>query len=305
MIRFVVRRSIQSVLVLLGVSIFVFGLLQLSGNPVDLLLRQDATPADRELLMHQMGFDRPIYVQYFNYMRGVIHGDFGTSLRGGQPALKLVLERFPATFELAGTAMLMAIAIAFPIGVIAAINRGRLVDRAMMAVALIGQTIPVFFLGILLILIFGVKLRWFPVAGRGGIGHLVMPAVTLGLFSMARTARLLRSGMLEVLSADYITTARAKGLTEAKIVYRHAVRNALIPILTVLGLDFATLLGGAIITETIFSWPGIGRLIIYSISARDYPVVQAAVFVIALVYIVVNFTVDVLYVYANPRVRYT
>jgi peptide/nickel transport system permease protein len=304
MTRFLVRRVIQAVLVLVGVSIFVFGLLHLSGSPVDLLLRPDATPADRELLTHRMGFDRPIYIQYANYIRGVAHGDFGESLRSGQPALELVLERFPATLELAGTAILMAIAIAFPVGIIAAVYRGRLIDRLLMAIALFGQTIPVFFLGILLILIFGVKLGWFPVAGRGGFGHLVMPAVTLGLFSMARTARLLRSGMLEVLSADYVTTARAKGLTESRIVYRHAVRNALIPIITVLGLDFATLLGGAIITETIFSWPGLGRLIIYSISARDYPVVQAAVFVIALVYVVVNFVVDVLYVYANPRVRY-
>jgi peptide/nickel transport system permease protein/oligopeptide transport system permease protein len=163
----------------------------------------------------------------------------------------------------------------------------------------------VFFLGILFILIFGVKLGWFPVAGRGGFSHLIMPAVTLGLYGMARTARLVRSGMLEVMQTEFVTTARAKGLAESTIVYRHVLRNALIPIITVLGLDLATLLGGAIITETIFSWPGLGRLIIYSIEARDYPVVQAAVFIVALAYILINFTVDVLYAYINPRVRFS
>lgn len=305
MTAFLVRRLIQSVLVLAGVSVFIFGLLQLSGDPTGLLLAPDATAEDHDRLRKELGFDRPVYVQYLSYMRGVVQGDFGESIRSGQPALDLVLERMPATILLAVAAMALAIVIAFPAGVIAAINRGRLIDRVLMSLALIGQSIPVFFLGILMILVFGVKLGWFPVAGRGGISHLVMPMVTLALFSMARTARLVRSGMLEVMSSEYITTARAKGLRETTIVYRHGMKNALIPIITVLGLDLATLLGGAVITETIFSWPGVGRLIIFSIGARDYPVVQAAVFVIALTYIIVNLVVDVLYVYLNPRVRYT
>lgn len=304
MTAFLVRRLIQSVLVLAGVSVFIFGLLQLSGDPTGLLLAPDATAEDHDRLRKELGFDRPVYVQYLSYMRGVVQGDFGESIRSGQPALDLVLERMPATILLAVAAMALAIVIAFPAGVIAAINRGRLIDRVLMSLALFGQSIPVFFLGILMILIFGVKLGWFPVAGRGGISHLVMPMVTLALFSMARTARLVRSGMLEVMSSEYITTARAKGLRETTIVYRHGMKNALIPIITVLGLDLATLLGGAVITETIFSWPGVGRLIIFSIGARDYPVVQAAVFVIALTYIIVNLVVDVLYVYLNPRVRY-
>lgn len=303
--RFIARRLIQSVLVLVGVSIFVFGLLHLSGNPVGLLLPPDATIEDRIALEARFGFDKPLPVQYLNYVSGVLRGDFGESMRSGQAALPLVLERLPATFELAGVAMLLTILFAFPTGIIAALNQGRVLDRIVMALALFGQSFPVFFVGILFILIFGVGLGWFPVAGRGGVSHIVMPAATLALYGTARTARLIRSGMIEVLRNDYVTTARAKGLTEAMVVHRHALRNALIPIITVLGLDLATLLGGAIITEVIFSWPGLGRLIIYSIEGRDYPVVQAVVFVVALSYIVVNFLVDVLYAYIDPRVRYS
>jgi peptide/nickel transport system permease protein len=303
--RFILRRLIQSVLVLFGVSIFVFGLLHLSGNPVALLLPPDATAEDRAVLEARFGFDKPLPVQYLNYMSGVVRGDFGESMRSGQAALPLVLERLPATFELAAVAMLLTVLFAFPAGVIAALNRGRLLDRAIMAFALLGQSLPVFFLGILFILIFGVQLGWFPVAGRDGVSHIVLPAATLALYGMARTARLIRSGTLEVLRNDYVTTARAKGLTEAVVVGRHALRNALIPVITVLGLDLATLLGGAIITEVIFSWPGLGRLVIYSIEGRDYPVVQAVVFVIALSYIIINFLVDILYAYVDPRIRYS
>ncbi|MGH2559946.1 MAG: ABC transporter permease, partial [Thermomicrobiales bacterium] len=199
---FIVRRLIQSVFVLFGVSLFVFGLLHLSGNPVGLLLPPDATVEDRADLERQLGFDRPLYVQYFSYTAGVLRGDFGESMRSGQAALPLVLERLPATFELAAAAMLLTIVVAFPAGIIAAIHRGRLGDRLVMAIALFGQSLPVFFLGILFILLFGVKLGWFPVAGRGGLSHLIMPAITLGLYGMARTARLVRSGMLEVMSTE-------------------------------------------------------------------------------------------------------
>jgi peptide/nickel transport system permease protein len=302
---FILRRTVQSILVLVGVSIFVFGLLQLSGNPVGLLLPPDATAEQRAALEERFGFDKPIYVQYFTYAKGVVQGDFGDSMRSGQAAMPLVLERLPATLELAGAAMFFTIVIAFPAGIIAALHRGKWIDRLVMSFALLGQCVPVFFIGILFILIFGVRLGWFPVSGRGGLSHLVMPALSLGLYGTARTARLIRSGMLDVMRSEFITTARAKGLTEAAIVYGHVLRNALIPIVTVLGLDLATLLGGAVITETIFSWPGLGRLIIYSIEARDYPVVQAAVFVVAVAYIFVNFVVDILYALINPRVRYT
>ncbi len=301
---FVLRRLVQSVFVLFGVSLFVFGLLQLSGDPVGLLLPPDATAEDRQVLQRQLGLDRPIHVQYLSYAGGVLRGDLGHSLRSGQAALPLVLERLPATAELAVVSMLVAVAVAFPIGIVAALHRGHLVDRIVMAIALFGQSMPVFFLGILLILVFGVRLGWFPVAGRGGLDHIVLPATTLGLYSMARTARLVRSGMLEVMTTEFVTTARAKGLSETTVVFRHVLKNALIPIITVLGLDLATLLGGAIITETIFSWPGLGRLIVYSIEGRDYPVVQAAVFVVALAYILVNLAVDILYAYVNPQVHY-
>jgi peptide/nickel transport system permease protein len=303
--RFILRRLIQSVLVLFGVSIFVFGLLHLSGNPIGLLLPPDATVEDRQELEARFGFDKPLPVQYLTYLGGLLRGDFGESLRSGQAALPQVLERLPATFELAGVAMVLTVLFAFPAGVLAGLKRGQVVDRAVMFFALLGQSIPVFFLGIVFILIFSVELRWFPVAGRGGVDNIILPAATLALYGMARTARLVRSGMIEVLRNEYVTTARAKGLSEAMVVRRHALRNALIPIITVLGLDLATLLGGAIITEVIFSWPGLGRLIIYSIEGRDYPVVQAAVFIIALSYITLNFIVDVLYAFIDPRVRFS
>lgn len=302
--RFIIRRLIQSLFVLFGVSIFVFGLLHLSGNPVGLLLPPDATAEMRAELEQRYGFDQPVHIQYLNYTKGVFQGNFGESMRSGQDAMALVIERIPATFELAAAAMLFTIVIAFPIGVIAALNRGKLVDRVVMMFALLGQSLPVFFIGILFILFFGVQLGWFPVSGRGGLSNLILPALTLGMYGTARTARLVRSGMLDVMRSEYVTTARAKGLTEFTIVHGHAIKNALIPIITVLGLDLATLLGGAIIAETIYSWPGLGRLIIYSIEARDYPVVQAAVFVIAVAYIVINFFVDVLYAFVNPRVRF-
>jgi peptide/nickel transport system permease protein len=300
----VVRRLVQAILVLWGASIVVFGLLQLSGDPVGLLLPPNATEEDRAALEAKMGFDKPVVTQYLNYMRGVVRADFGDSMRSGQAAMPLVLERLPATFELAGVSMLITILVAIPSGVVAALYRGQLVDRLIMGVTLLGQSVPVFFLGIAFVLIFSVRLHWLPVSGRGGLSHMVLPAVSLGLYSTAKTARLMRSGMLEVLRAEYITTARAKGLADRAVVTGHALRNAMIPIVTVLGLDLATLLGGAIITETIFAWPGLGRLIIYSIEGRDYPVVQAAVFVLATIYVVVNFVVDVLYGFINPRIRF-
>ncbi|MCA9859907.1 MAG: ABC transporter permease, partial [Thermomicrobiales bacterium] len=256
---FIIRRLIQAVFVLLGASIVSFALLHLAGNPVDLILPMDATAEERDAMMHQLGYDRPLIQQYADYMRGLVRGDFGESVRSRQPAMQLVLERLPATLELAAVAMAISIVFAFPAGIAAAIWRGSIVDRGLMVLTLIGQSVPVFFLGLVFILVFGVRLRWFPVAGRGGLEHLILPALSLGMYSMARTARLVRSGMLEVLQSDYITTARAKGLSEQLVVVRHALKNALVPIITILGLDIATLLGGAIITETIFSWPGLGQ----------------------------------------------
>jgi peptide/nickel transport system permease protein len=301
---YIARRLIQAVLVLLAVSFIVFILLHITGDPVALMLPPDATYEEIESFRQQLGLNDPLYVQYGRFLTGLLQGDFGTSIRSRQPALGLVLERLPATLELAFAAMVLAVVVAFPVGIISAVRRGSVLDHIGMVLALVGQSVPVFWLGIMLILVFAVNLGLVPPAGRGSLSALILPAITLGLFSMARTARLVRSSMLEVLTQNYITTARAKGLAEFVITYRHALKNALIPVITVLGLDFATLLGGAVITETIFAWPGVGRLVVTSIAGRDYPVVQAAVFIIASSYTLLNLFVDILYAYLDPRIRF-
>lgn len=287
-----------------GVSLVTFGLLFATGDPAALLLPLDATIEDHERLRAQLGLDDPLIVQYGRFLSGAVVGDFGKSVRSNEPALGLVIERLPATFELSATAMLIAVLIAVPAGLIAAAWRGTIVDQAAMFVALLGQSIPSFWLGIMLLLFFSVQLELLPPFGRGSWVNLILPAVTLSMYSMARTARLVRSGLIDVLGQDYIRTARAKGLKESLILRRHALRNALLPVVTVLGLDLAHLVGGAIIVEWIFAWPGVGRLAVSSISGRDYPVVQAVVFVVAVAYTLANILVDILYAYLNPRVRF-
>jgi peptide/nickel transport system permease protein len=301
--RYIARRLIQSLLVLVGVSTVVFYLLSLSGDPAALMLPPGATQEDLDRLRESMGLNRPLPERYARFMLDAVRGDFGESISVGTPALDIVISRMPATIELAAAALLFALAVAFPAGILAALRRNTWVDTLSMSVALLGQSVPVFWLGLMLILVFSVNLRWLPTGGRGGLDNLILPMITLGLFSMARTARLVRSGMIEVMQQDFIRTARAKGLHEREIVRRHALRSMLIPIITVIGLDLATLLGGAVITETIFSWPGIGRLVVDSIRSRDYPVVQAAVFVVATLYVAINLLVDVAYAYLNPTVR--
>lgn len=303
MTRYLVRRLVQSVAVLVGVSLVVFLLLRLSGDPTALLLPLEATAKEHGDLRRQLGLDDPLTVQYWGFLSKAVHGDFGNSLRGQQSALGLVVDRLPATALLATTALALGLLIAFPAGIVAARRHGTATDQVAMVGALFGQSTPVFWLGTMLILVFAVWLRWLPTGGTGGPQHLVLPTVTLGLYSAARTARLVRSGMLEVLGEDYIRTARAKGLRELVVMWRHALRNALVPIVTVIGLDLATLLGGAVITETIFGWPGVGRLAVQAIQQRDYPVVQASVFVVASAYVAFNLLVDVLYAYLDPRIR--
>jgi peptide/nickel transport system permease protein len=281
----------------------VFALLFLTGDPAALMLPVDATPQQAAQFRHQLGLDDPLPVQYGRFLGGVARGNFGESLRSREPALPLVIDRLPATMQLAVTALVLSVIVALPLGILAAVKHGSWVDRAAMSFALFGQSVPVFWLGIMLILLLAVQLRWFPSGGRSDLASLVLPAVTLGLFGTARTARLVRSGMLDVLRRDYIRTAYAKGLTNVLVLRRHALKNALIPVVTILGLDLATLLGGAVITETVFSWPGVGRLVVTSIAGRDYPVVQAAVFVVASSYILINLAVDVLYAYLDPRIR--
>jgi len=303
MISYIVKRLLQALLVLLGVMTLVFFLLHLSGDPTQLLLPLDATAAERAAFRARMGFNDPLPLQYIRFAFDVISGNLGFSYRHGAPAVKLVLERLPATFQLTGSALIAATCLAVPIGVIAAVKRGTAVDSITMALALLGQAMPVYWLGLMLILLFSVTLQMLPSGGRGGWETLILPAATLAVFSMARIARLTRSGMLDVLSQDYIRTARAAGIPTRTVVFKFGLRNAAIPLITVIGLEFGVLLGGAVITETIFSWPGVGRLAVDSIFARDYPVVQAVVLVLASIFVLINIAVDILYTYMDPRIR--
>jgi peptide/nickel transport system permease protein len=303
MTSFLARRLAQALLVVLGVSVVVFFMLHLTGDPALLLLPPDATAEEIARFRAAMGFDDPLLVQYGRFLRGALAGDFGESLRHGQPAMGLTLERLPATFELAGAAMVIAVALAIPSGIVSAVRRNQPVDYLATMVALFGQSMPTFWLGIMLILAFAVHLQVLPSSGRGDLAHLVLPALTLGLFTTARMMRLTRSGMLEVLGQDYIRTARAKGVGELPVVCKHALRNAAVPLLTIAGIELGALLGGSVVTETIFAWPGVGRLSVQAIYNRDYPVVQAAVFVLATTFVGVNLLVDVAYAYLDPRIR--
>ena len=301
---YILRRLWQAVLVLFGVSVVVFAILHLTGDPAALLLPPDATAEDIARFRKAMGFDDPWIVQYGRFLTGAIQGNFGESLRHGEPAMGLVLERLPATFQLAGAGLLLALCLAVPAGIVSAVKRNTAIDYFSTVVALLGQAMPTFWLGIMLILVFSVHFNWLPSSGRGDLQHLVLPAVTLGLFTTARITRLTRSGMLEVLGQDYIRTARAKGVSEQPVVWKHALKNASIPIVTIVGIELGTLLGGSVITETIFAWPGVGRLSVQAIFNRDYPVVQAAVFILASTFVVVNFLVDLAYTWLDPRIRF-
>jgi peptide/nickel transport system permease protein len=297
------RRFVQSLLVLFGISFVVFAILHLTGDPTLVLLPPDASPEDVRRFREQMGFNDPFHVQYLRFLTGALRGDFGQSIRHGEPAFGLVLERLPATFELAGAGLGIALVLAIPAGIISAVRRNTPVDYVATVVALLGQSMPTFWLGIMLILVFSVQLNLLPSSGRGSLQHLILPAITLGLFTTARITRLTRSGMLEVLNQDYIRTARAKGVGDPPVVWKHALKNAAIPIVTIVGIELGTLLGGSVITETIFAWPGVGRLSVQAISNRDYPVVQAAVFLLATTFVLVNLIVDVIYTYLDPRIR--
>ncbi|HSB80478.1 MAG TPA: ABC transporter permease [Candidatus Methylomirabilis sp.] len=303
--RFLLRRLIRAVIVLWGISTIVFVVMHLSGDPVTLLLPQDATRADIERVTHQLGLDKPLWTQYVIFMANLARLDFGTSIHLRQPAFNLALERLPATFELAAAAFCLAVAVAVPIGVLAAMKPYSPFDSLAMLFAAIGQSAPTFFLGIMLILVFSLRIGYFPTSGRGGLDHLVLPAITLGAYAMASIARLTRAAMLEVIRKDYIRTARAKGIAERVIVWRHAFKNTAIPVVTIMGIQLGALLGGAVVTETVFSWPGIGRLAIQSIYNRDYAVVQATVFLTAFWFVLINFAVDVIYGWLDPRIRYS
>ena len=305
---YIIRRLLQTFIVIFGVSIVTFGLMFLTGDPTELLLGAGAdlmSQEDIEAFRHARGFDRPWLVQYADFARGAIQGDFGDSLRHHRPAFSVVLERMPATIQLSLFALLISVIFAIPVGVISATRPNSWYDYLSMTGALIGQSVPSFWLGILLMLFFGVYLKWLPISGRGTWQHLVLPGVTLAAFSLARNARLTRSSLLEVMQQDYMRTARAKGLHENLIIYRHGLRNALIPLVTMVGLQIGFLLGGSVIIESLFAWPGIGRLIIQSIYNKDFPVVQAGVTLLAIIFVLVNLLVDLLYGWLDPRVQYS
>jgi ABC-type dipeptide/oligopeptide/nickel transport system permease component len=304
MAAFLVKRLAQSMIVIAAVVFIVFIMMFLSGDPALLLLPPDASREDIVEFRRQMGFDRPLWEQFFSFAGNLLQGDFGRSWRFQAPALPLVLERLPATIELAVAALVCSLLIAVPLGVVSAVRRNTIFDGVAMVFALIGQSTPAFWLGIMLILVFAVQFGMFPTSGREGLDSLVLPAVTLGLTLAGRNARLVRSSMLEVLNEDYVRTARAKGLSEGRVIGKHALKNALLPVLTVVGLELGHLLGGAVVVETVFAWPGIGLLAVQSVLGRDYPVVQAIIIISALVFVLTNLLIDLLYTWLDPRISY-
>lgn len=305
MVAYVIRRILFSVLVVMGVATVVFFLVRLSGDPVLLYLPEDATAEDIAQYRHRLGFDRPLYVQYADFMVNAFgKGDLGRSFRYGESALQLVLERLPATIQLASVAFVIAMAVAIPVGIISALYRNTFLDAVARVFALLGQSLPIFWTGIVLIILFAVHLHWFPTSGRGTFKHLILPGIALGTYSMAVTMRVLRSSMIEVMANDYVRTARAKGLTERAVVLRHALKNAGLPVITVIGLRVGYLLSGSVLTEFVFAYPGMGRLAVQAIYQRDFAIVQAFVIVVAVIIVFINLLVDLTYAYLDPRIIY-
>jgi ABC-type dipeptide/oligopeptide/nickel transport system permease component len=304
LLRYLFQRVLYTLPVIWLVVSLVFLLIHLvPGDPIQQMLGEGAPAADIQATRHLYGLDAPLGQQYLNYWKGALHGDLGPSLRFNQSVSRLIAQRYPYTLQLTLAALVVAILLSIPAGVRSARRRNRWDDRALSVISLFGLSFPNFALGPILILFFAVKLGWLPVSGSGTFAHLVLPAITMGSALAAILTRMVRTSMLEELGQDYVRTARAKGLSENRVVYRHALRNALIPIVTVLGLQFGALLAGAIVTETIFSWPGIGRLTIQAISNRDYYLVQGCVLAIGLTYVAVNFLTDLVYSAINPRIR--
>ena len=305
MARFLARRLALTIPVLLGVATLVFSLIHfIPGDPAQAMLGEAAPQADVDELRRSLGLDRPLLEQYGAFLGGLVRGDLGTSLRTGQPVATQILERMPATLELAAAAMIVAICVSIPLGIAAAIRRGTALDHAAMTLALTGVSVPNFWLGPLLAIVFAVELGWLPVSGRGTPQHLILPAISLGAALAAILARMTRASMLEELREPYVQAARARGVSRLRAVVRHAFRNSLIPVVTLVGLQFGAVLTGAVITETIFAWPGIGRLLIQSIGFRDYPLVQGCILLIAITYVGVNLLTDLVYGVLDPRIRY-
>ncbi len=304
MIQFVARRLLEAAVVVFLALTAVFSLQFLAGDPVKLFLPTDTTTKQIEEFRRRLGFDDPWLVQYGRFMRGALRGNFGNSLRQGEPALRLVLDRFPATLSLSAVAMVLSLLIAIPVGVLSAARRNSWFDHVSIGATVLGQAIPGFWLGLMLIYVFAVWLRILPTSGRGTWLHFILPSVTLAAFVAARFARLTRSTMLDALGQDYVRTARAKGLAPRRVLYTHALKNASLPIVTLLALQLGQLLGGAVITETIFAWPGVGRFLVQALLNRDFPVVLVGVFLTAVLYSGLNLMADLTYAWLNPRIHY-
>jgi peptide/nickel transport system permease protein len=301
--RYLVSRIVQAIVTLWLLTLVAFLMARLSGNPLDVLLDARATEEDRAAMAQVLGLDRSLPVQYGIYLRDVARGDFGTSFKTRRSALSTVMERLPWTLELGMASFLVSVLIAVPIGVVTAVKRDTAIDVAGKVVALFGQSLPTFWLGLMLILLFAVTLGWLPAGGTGSLAHLVLPSITLGWFTVAGIMRLVRSAMLDTLGEEFVVTARAKGLAEPGVVWKHALRNAVIPPLTYAGVVFVALLAGAVVTETVFAWPGVGQLVIEAITFRDFPVIQIIFLVFGAMYIGMNLVVDLLYGWADPRIR--
>ena len=301
---FLARRIFQSITVLLGATLVAFFITRATGDPVNLLLPETATEEQRQALRVRLSLDQPIFTQYTRYIADIIQGDFGNSIRHEVPVADLIWERMPATLELALAGMALTIIFSFPLGIFIALNRNTIWDLFGTTFSLLGQAMPTFWTGLMLILIFAVSLGWLPVSGRDTWKNIILPATVLGIYSTGRITRLVRSGMLEVLGKEYIRTARAKGLLENVVVWVHALRNASIPVVTMLGLEFASMLSGALIIEMVFAWPGLGRLVVTSVFSRDFPVVQGVVLTYAVIFVVSNLIVDMVYSVLDPRISY-
>ena len=302
--KFIVKNLIKTIPVLILITLIVFLLMRLTGDPVALMLPEEATDEQREALTEALGLNKPIMVQYLIFLGDLVTGDFGNSYRYNTDALTIVLERLPATFELAIFSMIVAVLISVPCGIFSAVKRNSFLDLFITGGAVLGKAMPNFWLGIMLILLFSVTFQIFPVSGRGTFFHIILPAITLGTAIAAEMTRLIRSSMLEILDQDFIRTARSKGLKEAIVINIHAFRNALIPVVTIMALQTSTLIGGTLITETVFAWPGLGQLLVQSVNLRDMAVVQAAVFLIAVLVILSNLIADLVYRYLDPRIKY-
>jgi len=303
--RYIARRVFHSLLAILAMSLIVFSLARVSGNPLDVMLPLEATAEDYERVSRHWGLDRPLATQYVIFLGKALQGDFGNSWKWhGHSAMGLVWQRLPATLQLAGVSLLISVVLALPIGVLAAVMKGTPWDTGAKVIALLGQSLPAFWLGIVLMWIFAVHLGWFPTSGKGSLAHMVLPAITLGWFQVAALMRLVRSSMLEVLDSEFVKLTRIKGLAEWKVVWKHCLRNAAIAPLTFFAIIAGVLMTGAVVTESVFSWPGTGLLVVDAVRARDFQVVQAVVIVFAGIFILTNLLVDILYAYLDPRIRY-